>query len=285
MSFLCRSARTRIATLAVGLALAACAAPPPADDPDAVADYNERYDPIEPTNRVFYRVNDFADRNVLRPVAQGYRNTLPASVRNGVHNSLSNLGNPAQFANDVMQGHPRKAGNSLMRLLINSTAGVGGVFDVATGLGFPDHDNDFGLTLAVWGVGSGPFLFLPVLGPSNPRDAVGYGANSGLDPLTWVSFGGSRTLGWARFGVGAVDGRERVLDATDSIQRSAVDPYASYRSLYQQNRASKVEEARQDLPATIPAWFPARPAAPASAAPRPPDRVAPALAPAPGLAP
>ena len=270
--------------LAATVALGACATKPPASDPEALAEYNEQRDPLEPTNRVFYRVNDFADRNAVRPVARFYQNQTPETVRTGLHNTLTNLGNPAQFANDVLQGHPHKAGNTLMRLVINSTVGVGGVFDVATGWGFPDHDNDFGLTLATWGVGEGPFLFLPLIGPSNPRDGVGYGANSALDPLTWASFGGSNTLGVARFGLSTIDGRARVLDATDSIEKSALDPYATIRSLYRQNRASKVDDARQDIARTIPAWFPSRPA-PAPAPQPEPDRVAPRLAPKPGLVP
>ncbi len=264
----------------------ACVPAPPASDPEALAYYKERNDPFEPTNRKFYAVNDALDRYALRPVALGYRDAVPRVVRTHVHNTLSNIGNPAQFANDVLQAKPHKAGNTLMRLLINTTVGVGGVFDVASGWGFPDHDNDFGLTLALWGVPEGPFLFLPVLGPSDPRDAVGYGANTVLDPLTWVSFGGSTTLGWARFGVGAVDSRERVLDATDSIRKTALDPYATYRSLYQQNRAGTVATARKDLPATVPVWFP-QPTQPPNPPPpvKTPPGVAPQLAPPAALTP
>ena len=273
------------AAATLSLLLAACAAKPPASQPDDLADYNQRNDPFEPTNRTFYRINNALDRYVLRPVAREYVDVVPGGVRGGVHNTLSNLGNPAQFANDVMQGHPHKAGNTLMRLLINSTAGVGGVFDVASGWGFPDHSNDFGLTLAVWGVPSGPFLFLPVLGPSDPRDGIGYGANSALDPLTWASFGGSSTLGLSRFGVGAVDSRSRVLDVTDSIEKTALDPYATFRSLYQQNRASDVEGARADLPATVPAWFPARAPAPTPGNQTSPPVVAPKVAPSPSVTP
>ncbi len=262
------------------LLTAACAPKPPASDPEALAFYKERNDPMEPTNRKFYAVNNAIDRYALRPVALGYRHAVPSVVRRHVHNTLANLGNPVQFANDVLQAHPRKAGNTMMRLLINTTVGVGGVFDVASGWGFPDHDTDFGLTLAVWGTPTGPFLFLPVLGPSDPRDAVGFGVNVVLDPFTWVTFGASATLGWARYGVGAVDSRERVLDATDSIRKTALDPYATYRSLFQQNRAANVEAARKDLPATIPVWF-KQPAQPPNTPPATP--IAPG--PAPQLAP
>jgi phospholipid-binding lipoprotein MlaA len=256
--------------------LGGCAPKPPATQPDDLADYNERHDPLEPTNRVFYRVNNTLDHYLLHPVASGYVSAVPETVRAHVHNTLSNLGSPVQFANDVLQGHPRKAGNTFMRLLINTTVGAAGVFDVATGWGYPDHDTDAGLTLAVWGIPDGPFLFLPVLGPSNPRDGLGYGANIAMDPLTWVSFGGSSTFGWAKFGVSAVDSRARVLPETDSIEKTALDPYATYRTLYQQHRAGEVEQARSDLPATVPTWY-QRPsvqfdAAPADTTPTPARR-------------
>ena len=282
----------RVTTLmnpALALALllgAACATVPPASDPDELADYNERNDPLEPANRDFYAVNNALDTALLHPAAVGYRAAVPATIRTHLHQTLSNLNNPAQFTNDVLQGKPRKAGNTFMRLLINSTIGVGGVFDVASDWGFPDHDNDFGLTLSVWGIPGGPFLFLPVLGPSNPRDAAGYGVNTTLDPLTWTSFGGSATLGWSRFGLGAVDGRERVLDQTDAINKTALDPYATYRSLAQQHRASVEAAAKEDLPATVPNWYSSRspalnPAPPATTAPK----VSPALAPPTSVAP
>ena len=237
------------------LSCAACATMPPPGDKEALAEYRETNDPLEPTNRFFYRITDGLDTYVLRPVAVAYRDVVPDRVRRPIHNVITNLGLPAQFANDVLQAKPRRAGDSMMRFVINTTAGVGGLFDVATDLGYPDHSADFGMTLAVWGVGEGPFLFLPVLGPSNPRDAVGSGANIALDPLTWATFGGYRTLGVARAGVGLVDTRERLIDQVDSIKRGALDPYATFRSLYRQNRADEVNKARADGPATVPAWF------------------------------
>ena len=218
---------------------------------DAEAD-----DPHEGINRDLFAANDALDRNIIKPVAVGYVHVAPSSVRQHVHNVLSNLGNPAQLANDVLQAKPRKAGNTLMRLLINTTLGVGGIFDVAKTLHFPDHDTDFGLTLAVWGVPEGPYLYLPIIGPSDPRDAIGYGANSALDPFTWVSFGGSATFGLTRFGVAAIDGRSRYLGTTDTIDKTALDRYATYRSLYRQHRAAVELTAVQDLPSTTPDWYP-----------------------------
>ena len=237
------------------LLAAGCAASPPAGDAEAQAEARELNDPYESTNRFFYKVNDGLDTYLLRPVAVAYRDVVPGAVRRPIRNLLSNMGTPAGFANDVLQGHPRKAGDKMVRFVVNSTAGVGGLFDVAKEIGYPDHETDFGLTLAVWGVGDGPFLFLPVLGPSNPRDVSGFAGQFALDPLTYAGFPGSTTLGYARAGVDAVDTREGFIDQIDQIKKGALDPYATFRSLYRQNRADQIARARQDGPATAPAWF------------------------------
>ena len=238
------------------LLLGACATRPPADDAEAMEEYRTNNDPLEPTNRVFYRVNDAVDTAVLAPVARGYRAVVPGAVRRPVHNVLVNTLSPVRFVNDVLQGKPRRAGDSLMRFLINTTAGVGGLFDVATDCGYPAHDSDVGMTLALWGIPEGPFLFLPLFGPSNPRDAAGLAGNVALDPLTWATFGGSTALGWTRYGLGAVDARERALDPIDEVKRTALDPYATFRSLSRQNRQSEIDRVRASDERTIPAWFP-----------------------------
>ena len=237
------------------LSLGACAVRPPATDPEALAEYRENNDPAEPTNRFFYRVNDGLDTYVLRPLAVGYRDFVPGAVRRPISNVLSNVSSPVVFANDVLQAKPRRAGDTFMRFLINTTAGAGGLFDVASGWGYPAHGTDFGLTLALWGLPDGPFLFLPVLGPSNPRDATGFAGNAVLSPFTWASFGGDTAFNLSRFGVSALDTRERLIDPIDDIKRTALDPYATFRSLYRQNRASEVERTREADRATVPAWF------------------------------
>lgn len=242
------------------IGLAGCATKPSADDPDALADYQQTNDPLEPTNRVFYAINNGLDTVILRPVALAYRYVVPGMVRTGVHNVLANIGLPVQFANDALEGKPRRAGDTTMRFLINTTAGGLGIFDVATKWGYPDHNADFGMTLALWGVPEGPFLFLPVLGPSDPRDAAGFGADIALDPFTWVGTGPNR-IGWQAFkysrqGTNAVDARERVLDSLDQIKKTALDPYATFRSLYRQHRRAQIEETRNDNRATVPVWFP-----------------------------
>ena len=246
-----------VLSLAV-MVLSGCATRPAADDPDAIADYEQTNDPLEPTNRVFYAINNGLDTVLLRPAAQAYRYVVPGAVRQGVHNVLSNIGTPVQLTNDILEGKPRRAGDTTMRFLINTTAGVFGIFDFATKWGYPNHDSDFGMTMAAYGVPEGPFLFLPVLGPTDPRDASGFGVDIAMDPFTWVGGPhdtGLTTFNWSRYGSNAVDSRERVLDALDQIKKTALDPYATFRSLYRQHRRAQIEDLRNDNRATVPVWF------------------------------
>lgn len=261
-----------VAVAALPLWLAGCATPPPASDPAALADFRDTNDPLEPTNRVIYAVNNGIDTVLLRPLAIAYKAVLPRTVRSHAHNFLANLGTPVTLINDMFEARPRRAGDSLMRLLINTTAGVGGVFDVATDLGYPEHDADGGITLAMWGLPNGPYLFLPVFGPSSPREAGGSGLDYAVDPLTWVGHGPTvNALGYARFGLTAIDARAAVLDDLDKIKAQALDPYATIRSLYRQRRISQIQTVQEDREATIPAWFPQ-----AAPAPQPPLPVIPA---------
>lgn len=242
--------------LATVWGLAACAIKPPASDAAATAEYLDNNDPFEPANRVGYAINDGLDTYFLAPVARAYRYAVPGVVREPVHNVLQNITTPVLFINDVVQTRPRRAGDTFMRFVINTTAGVGGLFDVAAKVGYPYHDNDFGTTLALWGVPEGPFLFLPVLGPSNPRDATGYGVDVAFDPFTYVPSGhGLRTFEYARIGVSAVDARSQVLDEVASVKKTALDPYATFRSLYRQNRESTIDRVRTEDRATVPNWY------------------------------
>ena len=243
-------------TVAVLLALAGCATPPPADDPDAVAEYRETNDPLEPTNRFIYAVNLRFDTYIFRPLAVGYRALLPQTVRDHTHNFLDNFGKPVQLANDMMEGKPRRAGNTLMRYVTNSTLGLGGLFDVATDFGYPDHDADGGITLAQWGMPNGPYIYLPLFGPSSPREALGMGVDYVVDPFSWVGNDNTdKDLGYVKIGISALDARSRVLDDLDKMTASALDPYATIRSLYRQHRQSQIDDASSDDAPTIPAWF------------------------------
>lgn len=278
------SPKSAALVLALTSALAGCAKPPPASDAEGLADFNETNDPLEPTNRVFYAINNGVDTVLLRPAAVAYRYVVPGAARRGIHNALANFSSPVQLTNDILEARPRRAGDTLMRYVINTTAGVGGLFDVAKDLGYPPHDSGFGITLALWGLPSGPFLFLPVLGPSSPRDATGFGADILLDPFTWVGQGAVvKALNYGHVAIGAIDARERVLDPLDEIKKSALDPYATFRSLYRQHQDAVIEQARNDNRRTVPVWFPSQagpaqtpssssgsvPVSPASLSPRP----------------
>lgn len=252
-----RRSRTVGAVIAASislLALGACANKPA--DPALLAEYNQSNDPLEPTNRFFYRVSDTLDAYTLRPVAQGYVWAVPLPVRTGIHNVLSNLNSPVLFFNDVFETKPRRAGDTFVRFGVNSTVGIGGILDVAKGLGYPAHTADGGMTLASWGVPQGPYLFLPLLGPSSPRALTGFGIDIGLSPFTYVPRGyGLLTFNWARYGVGVIDARSQVLDDLDQLKRNALDPYATIRSLYRQHRSAEIQAMRDDHRTTVPDWY------------------------------
>lgn len=235
------------ALLLASATLSGCATAPDPSDTEAVADFNATNDPLEPTNRVIYEINDGLDAVVLRPLALAYRAVIPDPARQGVRNVLDNLSSPVILANDMMQGKPKRAGDTFMRMIINTTIGVAGLIDVAAGMGYPKHDSDFGMTLAVWGVGDGPYLFLPIFGPSNPRDTVGRGVDMGLDPFVWIGRGTVvDALGHSRTGLNAVDSRSRFIDDLDRMKAQALDPYATLRSLYRQNRKATIDEVIAD---------------------------------------
>jgi len=224
------------------LALSACAG---TSSTPATGDADDVNDPYETTNRFFYRVDDTLVRYTIKPVSQGYVAVVPTPVRNGLHNVLTNLSSPVLFTNDVAQANPKHAGDTFMRFIINSTAGGLGVFDVASGWGFPAHQTNFGVTLGLWGVPSGPYLYLPILGPSSPRGVAGTALDAAVDPFTYVPHGyGLITLNWARYGLGVVDTYSRVSGDLDHVKAGALDPYATFRSLYRQHVQSQIDEAR-----------------------------------------
>ncbi|NPD65607.1 VacJ family lipoprotein [Lichenicola cladoniae] len=249
-----RKVQAAIAASLSLLALGACATKPA--NPALLGEYNQSNDPLEPTNRFFYRVGDTLDAYTLRPVAQGYVWAVPLPVRTGIHNVLRNLNSPVVFFNDVFETKPRRAGDTFVRFVVNSTIGIGGVLDVAKGWGYPAHTADGGMTLANWGLPQGPYLFLPLLGPSSPRALTGFGIDIALSPFTYVPRGyGLLTFNWARYGVGVIDARSQVLDDLDQLKRNALDPYATIRSLYRQHRSAEIQAMRDDHRTTVPDWY------------------------------
>lgn len=242
-AFITRFAARRLAATTVALALlAGCATPPPADDPDALAEYEQVNDPLEPTNRAIFEFNQAVDKALLKPVAKGYREYVPEYGRERVRDFLTNLRAPVVFVNDVLQGEPDRAIQTLMRFAFNTGFGALGLFDVATPGGIQHHDEDFGQTLAVWGVGEGPYLVLPILGPSNPRDTTGIAAEWLSDPFNLVMDNADAT--WAiytRTGTASVDKREKFLDPLEEVERQSLDFYSALRTLYRQRRAAEIK--------------------------------------------
>lgn len=250
-----RAVVSRAGAAALMLAgLAGCATVP--KDQAGLADYTQRNDPLEPTNRFFYRVSDTLDAYTLKPVAQAYVWAVPLPARTGLHNVLYNLASPAIFFNDVFETKPRRAGDTFVRFVVNSTVGIGGIFDVAKGWGYAAHPADGGMTLARWGLPSGPYLFLPLLGPSSPRALTGFGIDIALAPLNYVPRGyGLLTLNWVLYGANIVDARAQVLGDLDQVKKNALDPYATIRSLYRQHRNAEIKAMQDDHRTTVPDWY------------------------------
>lgn len=236
----CRGQLMRAFAVALFAAAAAGCADVP-KEPAAKAAYDEANDPIEPTNRAIFDFNMAADRAVIKPVAKAYRWTLPEFFRTSIRNFLNNAKSPVIFINDSLQGSPSRAGETLMRFIVNTTAGMAGFFDVAGEYGMERHSEDFGQTLGVWGIGEGPYLMLPILGPSNVRDTVGLVADSFMDPFSYLM--ANNSLDFARLGMTVTDGidlRARNIESLEDVEKNSLDFYATLRSLYRQNRRSEI---------------------------------------------
>ncbi len=233
--------------------------------------YTNPKDPFEPFNRKVYKFNDAVDRAVLKPVAKGYTKAVPAGGRNIVNNFFSNLDDVLVTLNDVLQLKLTQAVNDGGRFVINTAFGGLGMADVAAKAGFPKHHEDFGQTLGYWGVGSGPYLVLPFLGPSDVRDATGLYVDSITGPTTTMS--PPRTRNQAVL-TDAVRTRANLLENEQVLEAAGLDPYAFLRDAYLSHRESEVydghpprpkiydEEDDNDVP---PPPAPAKPAAPGAA--------------------
>jgi phospholipid-binding lipoprotein MlaA len=233
----CRFLPVILALLLVAM-LSACADVPA--NPTERAEFEATNDPMEPMNRAIFDVNDFLDRLLFRPIAELYRVTIPPGIRSRLTKLLGNMKEPVIFANNLLQGQFGSAGTSAGRLVVNSTFGIGGMWDVATDWGLQQQSGDFGQTLYVWGVGSGPYLVLPIFGPSNARDAVGLGADAVMSP--WQYLVGMNGVGSEnRFDIFyfLADGtvrREENIEALDALRSGSLDFYAQMRSVYRQYR-------------------------------------------------
>jgi phospholipid-binding lipoprotein MlaA len=218
------------------------------DTPEKVAQVEETRDPLEPTNRYIFEVNLFLDEMLLKPVAWWYRAGVPDPARERIHMALGNLRLPWTAVNDVFQGEMKRAYEAGARFVINTTVGVVGLFDVATDWGFPHHEEDAGQTFAVWGVTGDPYLMLPVLGPSNPRDAAGTAVGWFADPVNIVLGSGA---GLARGVATGIDERERNIETIADLQRNSVDFYATIRSVSRQRRDAEIRNGApgSDYPA------------------------------------
>ena len=239
----------RTLMLTSGCLLAACAHTP--SEPGDVAD------PFEPLNRQIFAFNEGADRYVIGPVAAGYESATTPTMRDGVGNVLANLRTPVDAVNNLLQGDVEQGGDTVFSFLINSTVGILGLFDVASTIGIDRHKEDFGQTLAVWGVDQGPYLVLPLLGPSTGRDAFGGVADIGLDPFNWIEFDGEAdgddVLQASRSLLGGLQARVELGETLETLRRQP-DPYIALRRAYVQNRASELrdgalpEDPYSDLP-------------------------------------
>lgn len=223
----------------------ACTSVPPKSDVDAYNYYKEVNDPLEPMNRVTLKFNRGLEKVIIKPVTKVYRFIIPRPLRKGISNVLFNLETPVVLLNDLLQGEEKRAWYTLKRFAINSTVGLGGLIDVAAKGGTPRHDEDFGQTLAVHGVGEGPYIMLPFFGPSNPRDIVGLVADIFSDPLYWILRPKNlEAIRYTRAGLDIVDTYDRHMEDIEELERGSLDYYAALRSAYRQNRASEIRNGR-----------------------------------------
>ena len=200
---------------------------------------------FEKFSRGTLKFNQGLDRVIFKPIAKGYR-ALPVPVRSGTANFVGNLRSLLTFTNNLLQGDFRGAGNTAGRFTINTTVGILGIFDPASKMGFEKKSReDFGQTLATWGSGEGPYVMLPLLGPSNPRDIVGRVLDFFIDPINWWSVTDSNEISIIRTGLGGIDVRNTYWEALEDIEKNSIDPYASYRSMYRQRRNDQIRNGAE----------------------------------------
>ena len=221
-----------------------------------LAELDTENDPLELLNRFTFSFNLALDTVVLQPVAAYYRFLLPVAVRDSVRNAVRNLRSPLILINDVLQGEFERAETTLVRFLMNSTIGVLGLFDVAGEMGYPYHNEDFGQTLGVHGVGEGFYLVLPIFGPSNPRDGIGMLVDIYLDPLTYAAEAADvEEFLLARTAVDGIDRRARNIETIEDLKRDSIDFYARVRSLYRQSRINEINNGAAPVDSPTPGLY------------------------------
>ncbi len=217
------------------LFVSACAAP------QRTAGAGNFDDPFENTNRKIFAFNQAVDRHVILPVAKAYRRALPQPARDSIHAFLRNLRAPIIYANDALQANFPAAGKTLARFVVNTTLGGAGFVDLAGRWGIPYHYEDLGVTLGVWGMGPGPYLVVPILGPSDPRDLGGDIAEGFADPWNYAASNeGYVWIPFMRSAISGIDTRSRYIRTLADLKRTSLDYYAAIRALYLQRRAALI---------------------------------------------
>ena len=228
---------TRWLTLGlITLLLTACASIPPGSTADP-------RDPFERYNRAMFSFNKTVDDKVIKPVATGYVNVIPELIRTAIGNFFGNIGDVWTAVNNYLQGKPREGTSDVARVVLNSTFGIVGLIDVATPVGLAQHDEDFGQTLGVWGVKSGPYLVLPIFGASTVRDGLARPVDLYADPINQIDT--VRVENSAR-ALRLVDDRAALLESTHMMEDAALDPYLFVRDAYLQRRESRVRDGKSD---------------------------------------
>jgi len=218
--------RRMVVVVAAAALLAGCAATPSREAPSAD-------DPWEPMNRVSYRVHEVVDGQIIRPFVQAYVDYTPRLVQQGIHNFFGNIDDLFSFVNSALQNKPDKAGHDLGRFITNTGFGLLGIIDIASDAGVPKGEEDFGQTFGVWGIPQGPYLFIPVFGPTTVRDGTGWVVRAYTSPIGYISDVPLRNV---LIGIGAVDLRASALQAESLVNQAAIDRYTFIRRAYLQRR-------------------------------------------------
>ena len=215
------SMRGALAAVSATALLAGCAAAPSRDDP------------FEPMNRASYRVHEVVDGQIVKPMVQAYVDYTPRLVQQGIHNFFGNIDDFFSFINGMLQNKPDKAGHDLGRVMMNTGFGLLGLIDIASEAGIPKGNEDFGQTFGVWGIPQGPYLFIPVFGPTTVRDGTGWIIRAYATPIGYIPDVSTRNILW---GIGFIDARASALEAESLVNQAALDPYTFIRRAYLQRR-------------------------------------------------